>query len=306
MTVRVVSLPLTTTNKTNEMKNLVVRTITGVLFVAALVASIVYSPYTFGLMFLIITALSTIEFCSIVNRRDDVQVNTFITTLASVCLFLGVYAHASGYADAVLALPFAAFMPYIITMIYLTVSSLYINRQTALASWAFTMMSQVYVALPFSLLSMLSFMPYPMGPLRTVYVWIFPLAVFLFLWCSDTGAYCVGSLLGKKIPYRLFPSISPNKSWVGSIGGCLLTVTVAVAVSCFDTTLTLPQWIGFGLVVCVFGTWGDLVESLVKRQLGIKDSGHILPGHGGMLDRFDSSLLAIPAALVYVYTIWSI
>lgn len=306
MTVRVVSLPLTTTNKTNEMKNLVVRTITGVLFVAALVASIVYSPYTFGLMFLIITALSTIEFCSIVNRRDDVQVNTFITTLASVCLFLGVYVHASGYADAVLALPFAAFMPYIITMIYLTVSSLYINRQTALASWAFTMMSQVYVALPFSLLSMLSFMPYPMGPLRTVYVWIFPLAVFLFLWCSDTGAYCVGSLLGKKIPYRLFPSISPNKSWVGSIGGCLLTVTVAVAVSCFDTTLTLPQWIGFGLVVCVFGTWGDLVESLVKRQLGIKDSGNILPGHGGMLDRFDSSLLAIPAALVYVYTIWSI
>ena len=306
MTVRVVSLPLTTTNKTNEMKNLVVRTITGVLFVAALVASIVYSPYTFGLMFLIITALSTIEFCSIVNRRDDVQVNTFITTLASVCLFLGVYVHASGYADAVLALPFAAFMPYIITMIYLTVSSLYINRQTALASWAFTMMSQVYVALPFSLLSMLSFMPYPMGPLRTVYVWIFPLAVFLFLWCSDTGAYCVGSLLGKKIPYRLFPSISPNKSWVGSIGGCLLTVTVAVAVSCFDTTLTRPQWIGFGLVVCVFGTWGDLVESLVKRQLGIKDSGNILPGHGGMLDRFDSSLLAIPAALVYVYTIWSI
>ena len=288
------------------MKNLIVRTVTGLLFVAVLVGSIVFSPYTFGLMFLIITGLSTIEFCSIVNRRDDVQVNTFITTLARCCLFVGTYASALGYADFVLALPFAAFMPYIITMVYLTISCLYVNRQNALATWAFTMMSQVYVALPFALLCMLSFMPYPMGPLRTVYVWIYPLAVFLFLWCSDTGAYCVGSLLGKKIPYRLFPSISPNKSWVGSVGGCVLTVAAAFVVSCFDSTLTWAQWIGFGLVVCVFGTWGDLVESQIKRQLGIKDSGNILPGHGGMLDRFDSSLLAIPAALVYVYTIWSI
>ena len=86
----------------------------------------------------------------------------------------------------------------------------------------------------------------------------------------------------------------------------MLTVAVAFVVSCFDSTLTWAQWTGFGLVVCVFGTWGDLVESQIKRQLGIKDSGNILPGHGGMLDRFDSSLLAIPAALVYVYTIWSI
>ena len=93
------------------MKNLIVRTVTGLLFVAVLVGSIVFSPYTFGLMFLIITGLSTIEFCSIVNRRDDVQVNTFITTLASCCLFVGTYASALGYADFVLALPFAAFMP---------------------------------------------------------------------------------------------------------------------------------------------------------------------------------------------------
>jgi phosphatidate cytidylyltransferase len=115
----------------------------------------------------------------------------------------------------------------------------------------------------------------------------------------------VGSLLGKKIPYKLFPSISPKKSWVGSIGGALLTVGVATVIARYEPSLTLPQWMGFALVVAVFGTWGDLVESQMKRQLGIKDSGNVLPGHGGFLDRFDSSLLAIPASLIYIYTIWS-
>jgi phosphatidate cytidylyltransferase len=112
--------------------------------------------------------------------------------------------------------------------------------------------------------------------------------------------------LGKKIPYRLFPSISPNKSWIGSIGGTLLAVGVGAIISRFEPSLTLLQWMGFGLVVAIFGTWGDLVESQIKRQLGIKDSGNVLPGHGGMLDRFDSSLLAIPASLIYLHFIWSL
>jgi phosphatidate cytidylyltransferase len=168
------------------------------------------------------------------------------------------------------------------------------------------MMSQLYIALPFALLNGIAFIPYPMGPLGTVYIYMYPLAVFLFLWSSDTGAYCVGSLLSKKIPYKLFPSISPNKSWVGSIGGTLLAVAVAAIVSHFEPSLTLLQWIGSALVVAIFGTWGDLVESQIKRQLGIKDSGNILPGHGGFLDRFDSSLLAIPASLLYLSCIWTL
>jgi phosphatidate cytidylyltransferase len=119
---------------------------------------------------------------------------------------------------------------------------------------------------------------------------------------NDTGAYCVGSLIGR---HKLFPRISPGKSWEGSIGGAVVVLAVAAAISIYidDVMLTLPQWLGLGFVVVVFGTWGDLVESLFKRTLGIKDSGNILPGHGGMLDRFDSSLLAIPAAVVYLYTL---
>jgi phosphatidate cytidylyltransferase len=119
---------------------------------------------------------------------------------------------------------------------------------------------------------------------------------------SDTGAYLVGSLLSRYFPAKLFPRISPKKSWVGSIGGGLLCLAAAWGIYTFTPGyMELWQWIGLGLTVCVFGTWGDLVESLLKRQVGIKDSGTVLPGHGGLLDRFDSALLAIPAALIYLH-----
>lgn len=288
------------------MKNLILRTITGLAFVAVLVGSIVYSPFTFGALFAVVTGLATLEFCNIVNKNAGVQTNTFICSLSSILLYFAFFAYSCGYANAMLIVPESVFLPYIVTFIYLLVSHLYFGRQNALASWAYTMMSQLYVALPFALLNCIAFVPYPMGPLGTAYIYMYPLAVFLFLWSSDTGAYCVGSLLGKKIPYKLFPSISPKKSWVGSVGGTLLALGVAAIVARFEPSLTVLQWMGFALVVAVFGTWGDLVESQIKRQLGIKDSGNVLPGHGGFLDRFDSSLLAIPASLVYIYTIWSL
>ena len=118
------------------------------------------------------------------------------------------------------------------------------------------------------------------------------------MWASDTGAYCVGSLIGK---HPLFKRISPNKSWEGSVGGAVLAIGISMIFAHHDTSLySTLQWAGMALVVVVFGTWGDLVESLMKRQLGIKDSGNILPGHGGMLDRFDSSLIAIPAVALYL------
>lgn len=286
------------------MKNLILRTITGVVFVVVLVSAIIYSPFTFGALFAIVTGLATLEFCNIVNTREGVNTNSFLCMLSGMLLYFAVFAYSCGYAN-LLVIPSSVFLPYVVTMMYLTVSHLYSNRQMALTSWAYTMMSQMYVALPFALLNCVAFIPYPMGPLGTAYVYMYPLAVFLFLWGSDTGAYVIGSLLGKKIPYRLFPSISPNKSWVGTIGGTLLAVGIGAVIALFEPSMNTVQWMLFGLIVAVSGTWGDLVESQIKRQLGIKDSGNILPGHGGFLDRFDSSLLAIPASVVYIYTVWS-
>lgn len=115
---------------------------------------------------------------------------------------------------------------------------------------------------------------------------------------NDTGAYCFGTLFGK---HRLFERISPKKSWEGSIGGGLLTLATGFVFSIFFSFMSPIAWAGLSLTVTIFGTWGDLVESLIKRHMKIKDSGTILPGHGGILDRFDSALIAIPAAVIYLY-----
>ena len=195
------------------------------------------------------------------------------------------------------------FAPYLITLLYLLVSELYRQEENPLKNWAYAFASQVYIALPFALLSVLG-LRYNSFTNAMQYDFIFPLSVFIFLWMSDTGAYLFGSLLSRYFPAKLFPRISPKKSWVGSIGGGLLCLAAAYGIYAYEPAyMELWQWLGLAFTVCVFGTWGDLVESLLKRQVGIKDSGNILPGHGGLLDRFDSSLLAIPAAVVYIYRV---
>ena len=279
------------------MKNFIIRTITGVIFVAAIVASFL-RPEAMVLLFSIVTGLTIWEFTGLVNERENVTINRFICTVAGVYFFFAMTYFCSdlygGVAKSVV------FIPYLITIIYLLIAELYLKQDDPVQDWAYTMLSQMYIALPFSMLNVLAFTSDSSGVV--VFNTLLPLSVYVFLWMNDTGAYCVGSLIGR---HKLFPRISPGKSWEGSIGGAVVVLAVAAAISIYidDVMLTLPQWLGLGLVVVVFGTWGDLVESLFKRTLGIKDSGNILPGHGGMLDRFDSSLLAIPAAVVYLYTL---
>ena len=288
------------------MKNFIVRAITGILFVAIVVTCFL-DPRAMVLLFALITGLTVWEFTGLVNQRGEedssvhVTVNRFISTVAGVYFFFAMAYFCSdvygGSAKSVV------FIPYLVTIIYLLVAELYGKQPDPVNNWAYTMLSQMYIALPFSLLNVLAFTATPDG--NVVFNTILPLSVFVCLWLNDTGAYCVGSLLGR---HKLFPRISPGKSWEGSIGGGLLVVAVAFAFGWFENDEGMGmmnewEWAGLGLVVVIFGTWGDLVESLFKRTLGIKDSGTILPGHGGMLDRFDSSLLAIPAAVVYLYTL---
>lgn len=283
---------------TPKMQNLVTRTITGTLFVAIMVSCFL-RPEAMIFLFALVTGLAVWEFTGLVNAIDGVTVNRFISTAAAVYFFLAVAGFCSGITSS------AAFIPYLITVVYLFISELYVKGRNPINNWAYTMLSQMYLALPFSMVNVLAF--------RSIdgmvyYNYLLPLSVFVFLWTNDTGAYCSGSLFGK---HKLFPRVSPGKSWEGSIGGGLLVLAVAAAIGYYENNvegaslspMSIPQWMGLGLVVVFFGTWGDLVESLFKRTLGIKDSGNILPGHGGMLDRFDSSLMAIPAAVVYVYTI---
>ena len=291
------------------MKNFIIRTITGIIFVAAIVASFL-KPEAMVLLFSIVTGLTVWEFTGLVNERDGVTINRFICTVAGVYLFFAMTYYCcdlyGGQAKSVV------FIPYLVTIVYLLVAELYLKQQDPVNNWAYTMLSQMYVALPLSLINVLAFPANTSG--MVTFCTLLPLSVFVFLWVNDSGAYCVGSLLGR---HKLFPRISPGKSWEGSIGGALFVIAAAWGIGWFENSLvtteatsegvapllSIPEWIGLGLVVVIFGTWGDLVESLFKRTLGIKDSGSILPGHGGMLDRFDSSLLAIPAAVVYLYTL---
>ena len=279
------------------MKNLIVRTITGIIFVAAVVASFM-RPEAMVLLFSIITGLTVWEFTGLVNERPDVTVNRFITTVAGVYFFYAMtYFCSDIYAGVAKSV---VFIPYLVTIIYLLIAELYLRQKDPIQNWAYTMLSQMYIALPFSLLNVLAFNATSQG--MVAFNTLLPLSIFVFLWINDSGAYCVGSLLGR---HKLFPRISPGKSWEGSIGGAVFVLAAAWAISEFldQQMLNTIEWLGLGLTVVVFGTWGDLVESLFKRTLDIKDSGNILPGHGGMLDRFDSSLLAIPAAVVYLYTL---
>lgn len=277
------------------MKNFIQRAITGALFVAVLIGAILLGPQSFAVLFTIISALSIREFARLVNTIQGVHINPSINMLGGAYLFIAFFGFCLNIQSPVI------FIPYLFLLIYMIISELYLKKGNPINNWAYSMLSQMYIALPFALLNVLVFQNNPEYS-SVSYNYILPLSVFIFIWINDTGAYCVGSLIGK---HRLFERISPKKSWEGSIGGGVVAIAAAFVLSHFYPFMPLVEWIGLALVVVVFGTWGDLTESLMKRHLGIKDSGNILPGHGGMLDRFDSALIAIPAAVIYIY-IWSL
>lgn len=273
--------------------NFLQRAITGILFVGVLVGCILYDPWTFSALFVVINALTIREFGHLINQVEGVSINKNITMLAGVYLYMAVMAFCTNLSGSKI------FLPYLLLIMYLMISELYLKKENPVMNWAYSMLSQLYIALPFAMLNVLSFHTSPMDT-SVSYNPILPLSVFVFIWLSDTGAYCVGSLIGR---HRLFERISPKKSWEGSIGGGIVAIGSSFIFAHYFPIMNMAEWAGLALIVVIFGTWGDLTESLLKRQLHIKDSGAILPVHGGMLDRFDSALMAIPAAVVYLYAL---
>ena len=276
------------------INNFIKRAITGVLFVAILVGCILYDAFSFGILFTVISALTIYEFAQLVNMRaEGVKINKTINMLGGAYLFLAIMGFCIDAADSKI------FIPYVLLLLYMMISELYLKKENPVLNWAYSMLSQLYIGLPFALLNVLAFHSDETASLSQ-YNAILPLSIFIFNWVNDTGAYCTGMLFGK---HKLFERISPKKSWEGSIGGGIFCIIASFLLSHFFPFMSTGVWIGLALTVVVFGTWGDLTESLLKRRLGIKDSGNILPGHGGMLDRFDSAILAIPAAVVYLYVV---
>jgi phosphatidate cytidylyltransferase len=276
------------------MNNLTKRTISGIAFVIVFVGCILLGRSTFFCLFLIITALALDEYNKLVNKHGLANINSTVNTIAGIYLFFATSFLLQGAVGP------RIFLPYVLSLLYLMISELYLKQSHPVANWIYAFGGQMYVALPLALINLLAFYG------GSGYSPMLPLAVFVFIWINDTGAYCVGSLLYKRFPAKLFERISPKKTWIGSIGGAFFVLLGAYLISLMSDILPVIHWMGLGLTVCVFGTWGDLVESLFKRTLEIKDSGHFLPGHGGVLDRFDSALIAIPASVIYIYAIASL
>ena len=208
------------------MKNLIVRSITGIFFVAAIVVCFM-KPFAMEFLFALITGFSIWEYCGLVNNVKGVQVNRLISTIAGVYFFLAVGGFCSGIVPTA-----AVFIPYLLTVVYLFISELYAKTENAINDWAYTMLGQMYIALPFSTINVLAFNATADG--NIAFNNLVPLCVFVFLWANDTGAYCAGSLLGK---HKLFPRISPGKSWEGSIGGAIIVLAVAFGIGQYENGL---------------------------------------------------------------------
>jgi len=273
-----------------KLPNIIVRTLTGIVYIAILLGGIMFSQYLFLAVFAAVTFACLTEFYTLLNTKYDseicVPVHAFGGTLLFGCVFL--------YFSQLVATAFA-FIPYLLYLIALFISSLYSRQGDILKKLSCTLLGQVYVAGSMSALNVLAF-----GGEGNAYKPLFLLSMLVFIWVNDTFAYLVGSRIGK---HRLFERISPQKSWEGAIGGALFAVAAAILFFfCTSaSSFSLYRWLGFAAFTVLFANFGDLFESLVKRKLGVKDSGNILPGHGGLLDRFDSIMGAAPALALYLY-----
>jgi len=270
------------------LKDIGIRLASGIVFLVLVVGSILLISKTFIpflAVFTFITAMGLWEFYRIcenekiyVQKRHGIFVGTgifFITALISVD-------HAFfKYQLLVLPLMYAVF-----------IRELFRNRENPFTNIGFTILGIIYIALPFTLLV------YIVKPgLSGDYKPLILLGYFILIWVFDSGAYIVGVNFGKT---KMFPKISPKKSWEGASGGTVFTLMFAYILSLYVDDLRFIDWAVIGLIVVVVGTIGDLVESLLKRSVGIKDSGSIMPGHGGILDRFDSILISSPFVFVYL------
>lgn len=270
-------------------KDLFVRAFSAAIFLVLLLSSILINEYLLLGMFLIITGLSQWEFYKLMQKKNyDIQ--------RKYGIFIGFVVVVTSFFVAKGVIPSSSFYFTIFLIILMFIIQLYSDREEHFTSIAFTLVAIVYIAIPLSTINFIAFA----GINESQYTYDYILAMFIMIWVNDSGAYIFGSLLGKT---KLFERISPKKTWEGTIGGFLTVIVAAYIISLYFTELNLIEWFIFGTIVSVFGNYGDLVESHLKRRIGVKDSGKIMPGHGGMLDRFDSTFFAAPMIFLYLKTL---
>ena len=274
------------------MSNFRARTITGLSMVFILLAGLYFNEWIFAGLFFVVAVLGILEFYKIVSSETCSPQKIYGTAAGSV-LYISIvlvhYINISANNIVLIFLPFFLplplfFIPFII--------EIYRKKSQPLTNIAFTVLPVFYIALPLALLNV-------MNDKDAVHFLGFPAYLtgyFILTWVYDTGAYLYGKPFGR---HKLFERISPKKTWEGTIAGSIIALLFATALFFLVQGIKLADWYGLTFLVLIFGTFGDLAESLIKRSLNIKDSGSILPGHGGILDRFDTIFISAPFVFLY-------
>ena len=269
------------------MKKLITRTITGIVLVLVMLTAILISEYSFALLFLVILTASITEYLNLF-KQSEVKPNKLFTYFVSIVLFAVSFLIAKGIIEIKY---FFGLLPFFMIIM---AAELYRKNDKPAENIAVTILGIIYLAVP---LSVVNFLVFPEILSSNIYTPKLLIALFSLIWIYDSGAYLVGVSIGR---HRLFERISPKKSWEGAIGGTLIAITASYFISEFIPEIKLVHWIVISFLTVVSSTFGDLTESMFKRYFGIKDSGNILPGHGGVLDRFDSLFFAVPVVLAYL------
>lgn len=268
-----------------KFQNLVTRSLSGLVYIAIIIGAILCGLDTVIILGALFSTLACIEFAKMTNRLNVANLPAVLLDIAG-CISLCCIPVNSSFIFI-----------WIFIMILRMVAELYLKAPNPLKNLALSLMSQAYFGIAMAMMT-------GIASLSTKML----LVVFIFIWLNDTGAFIVGSAIGR---HRLFERISPKKSWEGFFGGLIFNLAASAGIyygfnHSFMMDLTLPSWLGLGTIVTIFATWGDLIESLIKRHLNLKDSGNLIPGHGGILDRIDSLLLVAPTVMCYLFILLTI
>lgn len=278
------------------MNELPKRILTGILFVIVMIGGVVWNEYSYMLLFSLITILAINEYYNIISDKlnaaeDWKTLYKFVNTIFGVIVFAIVFLVSSGkipliFLSLVAAFPLSWF-----------VIEMYHESDSPFTNVSYNSMALFYIGVPFA---STSFLVFKKG--GDEYDFTFLLAILLFAWANDSWAYLIGRLFGK---HKLFPRISPKKTWEGFAGGAVVAMAFAFLVNwlfplLYLTEIGVVHYLAMAAITVVMSTYGDLTESMIKRNLNIKDSGQALPGHGGFLDRFDGLIFSIPACSLYI------
>lgn len=277
------------------MSELIKRTLTGLIFITIIIGAILWNKFSVGIIFLLISIFGLIEFFKLMEKAGFKPKKSIVSIVGAVIYsILFLYSLDPIYFKLLFIL-----FPLLVLIVAL---ELFRKNETPISNIAFSIMGILYVVVPFALLNFFAYgnsdntIIKIVSPNHPAYLL---LGFFIIQWSCDTGAYLAGSTIGKT---KLFPTISPNKTWEGFIGGMALSILIAYLISIYTNTNSI-HWIGIATIVVLFGTLGDLTESQIKRSSGAKDSGSLLPGHGGFLDRFDGVLFSAPFVLAYLHIV---